>query len=298
MRKHFLSLLFLLAAGALWWASISSTVRNPVADNDNPVVVVSGYVPYTLTKQLAGDSVNVIMLLPPGAEPHAFEPTPGVLVSLQHADAFIYTSKTLEPWAADLTASVKENAPVVELASAFNNMQDPHIWMNIENATQLAQTIAQILAQINPQEKPLYDENLAKFQTEMDGLQHDFQAGLSTCQNREVVHVGHLAFAPLAQAYGLKLTALSGTSHEGEHSVKKLAALTQEIKNKHISTIFTEDTLSPRLAKTVAAETGAHVLPLYPIEHISKQDFNNAVTYGELMRRNLESLVRGLQCPA
>ncbi|MBQ8032854.1 MAG: zinc ABC transporter substrate-binding protein, partial [Elusimicrobiaceae bacterium] len=62
--------------------------------------------------------------------------------------------------------------------------------------------------------------------------------------------------------------------------------------------IFTEDTLSPRLAKAVAQETGAQIFPLYPIEHISKTDFNANVTYAELMRRNLESLARGLQCQA
>ncbi len=297
MRKHFLSILFLLAAAAIWWASISSTVRNPVADNDNPVVVVSGYVPYTLTKQLAGNTVNVIMLLPPGAEPHAFEPTPGVLVSLKHASAFIYMSQALEPWAAELSASVNAQTPVIELARPFDAVQDPHVWMNIENTQQLAQQIAQVLVQINPAQTDLYQTNLAQLEAELATLSHDYKTQLANCQNREVVHVGHLAFAPLAQTYGLKLTALSGTSHEGEHSVKKLAALTQEIKDKHISTIFTEDTLSPRLAKTVAAETGAHVLPLYPIEHISKQDFNNAVTYTALMRRNLESLSRGLQCP-
>lgn len=298
MRKHLFSLLFLLAAGAIWWASISSTLRNPLSDNGNPVVVVSGYVPYTLTKQLAGDTVNVIMLLPPGTEPHAFEPTPGSLISMKYADAFIYLSDELEPWAKDLTKSAGTKTRVLSLTNDFPKTEDPHVWMNVQQTQQLASEIAQLLTQINPAQQAFYEENLNQLNQELGQLDQQFKTQLANCQSREVVHVGHLAFKNLTDAYGLTLTALAGTSHDGEHSAKKLAELTRQIQQHNVHTVFTEDTLSPRLAQTVAQETGAQILPLYPIEHISKKDFNNNVTYGALMRRNLASLTRGLSCQA
>ena len=298
MRKHLFSILFLLVAAGIWWASISSTVRNPVVDNDNPVLVTSGYVPYTLAKELAGEHVNVLMLLPPGAEPHAFEPTPGALITLQHADAFVYLSNELEPWAADLAHLAHGKATVVKLADSVPAGADPHVWMNLENAKLLAAQIEKVLTQIDPTHELAYGENLAKFKAEIDALAQEFNTVLATCKTREVVHVGHLAFKNLTDAYDLTLTALAGTSHNGEHSAKKLAALVDEINAKHLTAIFTEETLSPRLAGAVAQETGAQILPLYPIEHISKTDFNANVTYADLMRRNLESLARGLQCQA
>lgn len=298
MRKHLFSILFLVVAGAIWWASISSTVRNPYADNDNPVIVTSGYVPYTLLKELAGDSVNVLMLLPPGAEPHAFEPTPGALVMLQHADAFVYVSDELEPWAADLAKSVGQKTRVLALVQSFPKTEDPHVWMDPQQAELMAYELSELLADIAPQHRSVTDKNYSKLADELDQLDKDFQTQLANCQSREVVHIGHLAFGNLAQKYNLQLTALAGTSHNGEHSAKKLAALVKQIKQNNIHTIFTEDTLSPRLAQAVAQETGAQILPLYPIEHISKDDFNNNVTYATLMRRNLESLKRGLQCQA
>ena len=298
MRKHLFSILFLLVAAGIWWASISSTVRNPVVDNDNPVLVTSGYVPYTLAKELAGEHVNVLMLLPPGAEPHAFEPTPGALITLQHADAFVYLSNELEPWAADLAHLAHGKATVVKLADSVPAAADPHVWMNLENAKLLAAQIEKVLTQIDPTHALAYGENLAKFKAEIDALAQEFNTVLATCKTREVVHVGHLAFKNLTDAYDLTLTALAGTSHNGEHSAKKLAALVDEINAKHLTAIFTEETLSPRLAGAVAQETGAQILPLYPIEHISKKDFNDHVTYADLMRRNLESLARGLQCQA
>ena len=298
MRKHLFSILFLLVAAGIWWASISSTVRNPVVDNDNPVLVTSGYVPYTLAKELAGEHVNVLMLLPPGAEPHAFEPTPGALITLQHADAFVYLSNELEPWAADLAHLAHGKATVVKLADSVPAGADPHVWMNLENAKLLAAQLEKVLTQIDPTHELAYGENLAKFKAEIDALAQEFNTVLATCKTREVVHVGHLAFKNLTDAYDLTLTALAGTSHNGEHSAKKLAALVDEINAKHLTAIFTEETLSPRLAGAVAQETGAQILPLYPIEHISKTDFNANVTYADLMRRNLESLARGLQCQA
>lgn len=298
MRKHLLPILFLLITGTIWWFSFSSTMRNPYADNKNPLIVVSGYVPYTLTKELAGNSVNLLMLLPPGTEPHAFEPTPGVLVSLKRAAAFIYVSDELEPWAKDLAQAAGEKTEVLALAKALPKTGDPHVWMAPKQADLMAHQIAALLAKILPQNRAVTDANYFKLADELDQLDQTFQNRLAGCKSREVVHIGHLAFKNLTDAYGLTLTALAGTSHDGEHSAQKLASLIKKIKDKNIRTIFTEETLSPRLAQMVAQETGAQILPLYPIEHISKQDFNKDVTYTELMRRNLDSLTRGLQCPA
>lgn len=298
MKKHIGSILFLVITGLIWWASFSSTIRNPYADNDNPIVVVSGYVPYTLTKQLADNTVNLIMLLPPGAEPHAFEPTPGMLVSLKQARAFIYVSNELEPWARDLVQTANTKAQVLALASVLPTSTDPHVWMNVENVEKLAEAIEKLLVQLSPGQQLLYSENLKKFKQELTELDLQFRKELANCHSREVVHVGHLAFKNLTDRYGLTLTALSGTSHEGEHSAKKLVELVEQIKGQNIPTIFTEKALSSRLADTVAQETGTQILPLYPIEHVSKKDFNDNVTYTQFMRRNLESLKRGLKCQA
>lgn len=295
MKKIVFSVILLVLAAGLVWKLAPS--RSAVG-HAKPKIVVSGYVPYILVKQLAGNTAEILMLLPPGAEPHSFEPTPGALVALNQADAFIYMSSELEPWAADLAQAAGKQTVVLALADSFSGGQDPHIWMDFDKTGLLAHQLAALLAELAPQNREITDQHWKDFTAELDQLKQAFQTDLTHCKYQEVVHIGHLAFGNLLRPYGVALTALSGTSHEGEHSAKKIAQLVQEIKSKKIPAIFTEQSVSDRLAQTVRAETGVQILPLYSIEHISKKDFEQGATYFELMRRNLESLKRGLECQA
>ncbi len=291
-KPELLLLIVLLLIGSIWFGVQRKVDKGFMM----PRVVVSGYVPYTIIKQLAEEKVDVVMLTPPNAEPHSFEPTPGALVVLQEANTFVYVSDKLEPWAPDLAAAVGPKTRVIVLADVLPKGSDPHIWMRLSRVWALAFQLQGVLSDINPFFRTTFEKNYQNFANEAEELDRRFKATLSTCKNREVVHIGHLAFKNLLQPYGIKLTPLSGSAHEGEHSAKKIAELVRLIKEKHISAIFTEETISPRLAQTVAKETGVEILPLYSIEHVSKTDFRNNATYAELMQRNLENLAKGLQC--
>ena len=295
MKKLGIIVLFVLVvAGLCFWLPKPADKKS----DGKLAVVTSGYVAYTLTRQLAGDLADIAMLLPPNAEPHSFEPTPGALVAVRQADVFVYISDTFEPWAKDIATGAGKNTQVVKAAAALPASVDPHIWMDFDNVRVMAQTIEGALAAQLPEQAETLAQNLAKFNEQLIALDESYKKGLSACQGREVVHIGHLAFERLAKKYGLTLTALAGTSHDGEHSVRRLAGVVDLIKKHHIETIFTEETLSPRLAQTVAGETGAQILPLYTVESISKQDFANHITYIDFMKRNLENLQRGLKCQA
>lgn len=294
MKKTFFLLVVLIALGLLYWGfSRPNTVRA-----DKTSVVVSGYVPYTLAREIGGDKISLSMLLPANAEPHSFEPAPGDMVAVRRADVFVYVSPRIEPWAKDVLSAAGPETLAVESAAFAVPSEDPHVWMDFDNAGKIAAALAGALSQKDPQNKAFYQQNLDAFQAELAALDTDYQRALADCRSREVVHIGHLAFQNLAQRYHLSLSALAGASHDGEHSARKLADLVKFIRQKNVKTIFAEETLSPRLSAAVAEETGAQILPLYTVEHVSKEDFDRGVTYTELMRRNLESLKRGLECKA
>lgn len=294
MKKIFFIIIVLIVPGLLYRG-----ISRPKIQTDGRLsVVVSGYVPYTLAKQIGGDKISLSMLLPANAEPHSFEPAPGDMVAVRRADVFAYVSPRIEPWAKDVLSAAGPDTLAVEAASAVTPSDDPHIWMDFQNAGKIASALADAFARKDPENASYYRENLAAFEQELSALDAQFRRALNNCQSREVVHVGHLAFKNLTKNYNLSLSALAGSSHDGEHSARKLAELVKFIRQKNVKTIFTEETLSPRLSAAVAEETGAQILPLYTVEHVSKDDFAQGVTYGELMRRNLESLQRGLACQA
>lgn len=294
MKKIFFILIVFVLSGGIYWR----VSRTDAPRKDKMSVVVSGYVPYTLARQIGGDKISLSMLLPANAEPHSFEPAPGDMVAVRRADVFAYVSARIEPWAKDVLSAAGPDTQVVEAAAFSAASDDPHVWMDFDNASRIAAALAETFARKDPQNAGVYQANLAAFQAELAELDGAYRRGLANCQSREVVHVGHLAFKHLTKKYNLSLSALAGASHDGEHSARKLADLVKFIRRKNVKTIFTEETLSPRLSAAVAEETGAQILPLYTVEHVSKDDFDRGVTYGGLMRRNLENLQRGLACKA
>lgn len=259
-------------------------------------VVASGYVPYSLARQIGGDKIALSMLLPANAEPHSFEPTPGTLVAVNGADVVAYVSFRLEPWMKEVAAAASKKALLVETGKPFAKENDPHVWMGFNNVRKMAAALEAAFAQKDPQNAAYYAENLKAFNAEMDELSVAYAAAFAACKHRTVVHIGHLAFGRLAQDYNLNLQALGGASHDGEQSVRSLARLVKLIRRDKIKTIFTEESVSPQLAKTIARETGVNLLPLYTVEHVSKEEFDNNITYVQFMRMNLENLQRGLVC--
>ena len=120
------------------------------------------------------------------------------------------------------------------------------------------------------------------------------KAGLATCTNKDVV-TSHQAFGYLAQRYGFTQVGITGLSPEAEPDAKTIAKVTDFVRANKVTTIYYETLVSPAVAKTVAAETGAKTAVLDPIEGIS--DASAAQDYLGVMRANLAALRAGQPCP-
>lgn len=292
----FLLLAGLVFFGVWWFGTEDKKTSAPEEKPSRLKVVASGYVPYDLARNIGGEKIELSQLIPAGTEPHHFEPTPGDIIKVSQSDLFVYVSPELEPWTQDILKGLF-NVTSVETGPLFEG-EDPHVWMTPYGALAMAKILAQSLADKDPQNKAYYHQNLKNFEKEVSALHTAFKQGLANCKNREMIHIGHLAFGALAQDYGLNLHALTGTSHQSEHSVRKLAGLVKLIKKHQVGAVFTEEMLAPDLANTVSLETGVQILPLYTIHAVSKEDFAKSKTYLDFMRQNLANLQKGLQCQA
>ncbi len=123
-----------------------------------------------------------------------------------------------------------------------------------------------------------------------------FESGLGQCEKRNILHGGHFAFGYLARRYSLGYQSAYALNADAEPTAGKLAELVRQMRKNGLSYIYSEELLNPRVAETIARETGAGLLKLNGAHNISKQDFDRKVTFISLMEENLKNLRTGLQC--
>ena len=156
----------------VWWLGGDKTVSVPSAPvpvKERLNVTVSGYVAYSLAKQIGGDRVTLHMLVPPGTEPHSFEPTPGSIIAVSESDLFVYVSPRVEPWVNDILQGIS-GVNALEAGPSHPD-QDPHIWMTPYGALEMAKRIEKALIKTDPAGKAYYRQQFDAFEKEIkDGL--------------------------------------------------------------------------------------------------------------------------------
>ncbi len=173
---------------------------------------------------------------------------------------------------------------------------DPHIWLSIPNAAKMVENITAALAKKDPAGASYYRHNAGAYRAQLKDLDSTFRGGLAECSQRLFLHGGHYAFGYLAKEYGLTYRSAYAVSAEAEPTPRKLMELVDLIRKNSIKYIFYEELLSPRVAETVARETGAKLLKLHGIHNVTREEMAGGATYISLMEQNLMNLRTGLQC--
>lgn len=282
-------------------------------------VVTTLFPLYDFARTIAGDKAQVTMLLPPGVEPHTFEPKPEDMIRISRAGLFIYTNKYMEPWAEKIISGIDSKKLRVinagERVTYFSGASedehghggkkehphtgtDPHIWLDFANAELMVDSILAGFVAADPGNDTVYRQNARALKTRLAELDERYRKGLSSCATRKLLHGGHYTFGYLARRYSLDYHALSGISSDSEPSAERMALLVREIRTSGSRFLFAEELLSPRLTETLAQEAGVGVVMLHGAHNLSRDDLNRKATFFDLMERNLEQLQKGLQCRA
>ena len=151
------------------------------------------------------------------------------------------------------------------------------------------------MQKIDPQNMAYYTDRSSQLKLKLDELDMMYKQGLSSCQRRDIV-TAHVAFGYLAEAYGLNQIAIAGLSPDEEPSPAKLAEVAQFVKVRQIKYIFFESLVSPKLAETIASETGTKTLVLNPLEGLTPEDLASGKNYLTVMKDNLANLKVALEC--
>jgi zinc transport system substrate-binding protein len=311
----------LLLVVSLLLAPSACTKKDPEAPGSGKIVVVTTLFPlYDFARNVAGDKASVSLLLPPGTEPHSFEPRPKDIARINNADLFIYTGPFMEPWAGRVLNGIDRSHTIAVDASSGITLQapksaghdhghgdkdhnsgqhryDPHIWLDFVNAQKMVDTIAQALSRKDPAHATLFSENAAAYKAKLADLDRRYKERLDRCATKAFVHGGHYAFGYLANRYGLVYISAYEGSPNAEPTPRRLAYLKGAIQKNDLKSLFYEELITPRIAETLSRETGASLLKLHGAHNISRDDLERGVTFISLMEENLNNLGAGLNCP-
>ena len=291
--------------------------RQPSASaSDKLAVVVTLFPQYDFVRQIAGDLVELYMLLPPGVESHAYEPSPADMIRIRNADLFIYTGEVMEAWAGRILQSV--DIPVLDLSADFNlcvfddddegeddnddhdrhehdHVLDPHIWTDPRNAIAMVSAIADALCKADPDNADVYRRNAAAYILKLIALDERFESIVSSASRNKLVFGGRFPFYYFVQRYGLEYAAAyDSCSTEAEPSARRIAELMDLIVSEKIPAIYCEELVDPKIARLISEETGAELLLLHSCHNVTAEEFEGGITYLELMERNAVNLEKGL----
>jgi zinc transport system substrate-binding protein len=283
---------------------------------------------YDFVRQIAGDQVRLKLVVPAGMDSHSFEPTPADMIGIQDSDIFFYNGGEMELWVeAALESLETEELRAVSMMESVDVLEeelvegmeenvhdshehrhssyepgqvkeieyDEHIWTSPANAIKIVKAISQVLIEEDPAHKALYLENTRRYINELNELD---QAFLQVTENRkrDMIIVGDkFPFRYLAERYQLSYrAAFLGCSGDTEPSARTIAYLIEQVRSKQLPAVYYLELSSHRVAEIIGEETGAKPLLLHSCHNVTRKEFEEGVTYLQLMKQNVKNLEIGI----
>jgi zinc transport system substrate-binding protein len=247
-------------------------------------------------RQVGGDRVEVISLVPPGASPHTYELKPSQVRRVAEARLLILNGAGLEYWAEKLIQGagnpglhVVDTSQGIPLLDAGTRGANPHIWLDPRQTMVQVGRIRDALIQADPEHAALYRANAARFLAELGRLDREIAAEVATWTTRQFIAF-HPAWVYFARRYGLVQVAVIERSPGREPSPKELAAIVETARRIGARAIFAEPQFSAKAAEAIARESGARVLFLDPLGSSLKDR-----SYPAMMRHNVAQMALALR---
>jgi ABC-type Zn uptake system ZnuABC Zn-binding protein ZnuA len=255
-----------------------------------------------LAANVGGDRVRVTSLLKPNLDAHDYEPSPADIDAIAHADLVLENGVGLESWLHDTIASSGFRGPVVDTSQGVRLRQvggaaDPHIWQNPRNAQRMAATIEHALAAAGPADARAFQANLDAYTTQLQALDAEVQRQIDSLANKKLV-TNHDAFGYYIDRYGLQFvgSVIPSFDTSAELSGRDVRDLVAKIKATKVKAVFSETSLPPKTAETIAREAGVRVLEgedaLYG-DSLGPPG-SDGDTYLKMLRHNTRTIVSNL----
>ena len=230
-------------------------------------------------------------MVPPGASPHTYEPTPSRIARLGDADVLFLIGLGLEFWADDLvSATDNPELVVVQTSRGIEPIEsNHHVWLDPTQAILQVELIRDTLKKVDPDGAEEYESNTSRFIDELRSLDREIEAEIAQWSQKSFIAF-HPAWIYFAKRYGLEQAAVVEETPGHEPSVHELTHVIETARRVGARAIFAEPQLPPEVAETIAEESGAQVLFLDPLGGTKSPD-----DYLELLRYNVETMAGAMR---
>jgi zinc transport system substrate-binding protein len=260
--------------------------------------VVAAFYPVAwAVEQVGGNRVAVENFTPAGAEPHDLELTTDQRDAMEDAAVAFVLGGGFQPAVED--AAELRDGPTVTLLdrkTISGGSDDPHVWLDPARMAAIVDTVATALGDASPRDRAAFERRAERLQDRLRTLDQQYRDGLADCHQDTIV-TSHEAFGRLAKAYGLRQRGVAGIAPDAEPDPQRLGKLADLVRTRGITTVFTEELVSPRIAETLAREAGGvKTEVLNPLEGLSEAERRAGADYFSVMVTNLARLRAALEC--
>ena len=280
-------------------------------------VVASTNIIFDVLQNVGGESIQLEALIPRGADPHAYEPSPGDLRKLVQADLVFINGVGLEEPLYPTLSEIASDTLIVSLSEGLQLMSfsdqgsiveethseddhehagmDPHVWLDPTHVRTWVANAAAVLSSADPARADQYQQNASAFGQALDGLNASIQETVAEIpvEKRKLV-TDHRALGYFTARYDFELvaTVIPAYSTAAEPSARELAGLVETITDESVQAIFVGSNVNTTLAERIAADTGIQVVPLY-IGTLGPLN-GPAGSYMQMMKYNVDAITSAL----
>ena len=270
-----------------------------------PVVLASATFLADIAQNVAGDRVKVESLLPIGADPHSYQPTPKDVTKIAESKLLIINGADYEHFLDSLLENAGGERKVIEASAGLSQRMeaesehggtDPHLWLDPNNVITYVENIREALTHYDPDEAAIFQTNADTYGAQLVELDTWINDQVSQIPpERRLLVTNHEALGYFADRYGFTIigAVVPGVSSDASPSAEQMAKLIDQIKASGTPAIFLDEVENPALAQQIAAETGVKVVEDLHLESLTEGP--PAGTYIDLIKHNVTQIVNALK---
>lgn len=308
--------LFCACSGQKAFENNGNPTTTDAASGEKRLSVVCSIFPqYDFCREIAGDMIDIQLLLKSRVDLHNYKPSADDILKIRNCDLFIDIGGESDEWADDVLETLSDNAQqtlsLIDTVEAKEEEEiegaeeehghdgdeehekelDEHVWTSLKNAKLIVAAIESKLSSLDAANAAQYKKNASAYLEKLSDLEARYAQTAEKAKKKVLVFADRFPFRYLADDYSIKcFAAFAGCSAETQASFETIAFLAQKVKENGLKYVLKIDGSDGAVAETVASQSGAEIKTLNSCQSVSEDDINNGATYISIMEENLAVL--------